>query len=610
MAPRFDELRTSRLLLRHWTDADRRPYAALNADPEVMRHFPHPLDRASSDAMVDRLESALDERGWGLWAVERLDTGDFIGFTGLSPADDLPPSPCVEVGWRLARAHWGQGFAPEAARAALEVGFDGLGLDEVVSFTTTANARSRRVMTKLGLTHRPERDFDHPRTPGWHGQRHVLYAISRDVWSCRPDDDRYGSAMSNPARSNLADRAAALDAADPVAHARDRFDLPGGVIYLDGNSLGAMPASVPAAVADVVRQQWGSDLIASWNLHDWWGAPTRIGEAVAALVGAAQGQVSVGDTTSVNLFKCYVAAARLRPGRGLVVSDPGVFPTDQYVLEGAAALAGLEIVHSRPDGVLDVLLERGDEVALVSLSHVDYRTGELWDLPGITRATHAAGALSLWDLCHSAGALPVALDANEVDLAVGCGYKYLNGGPGAPAFIYVAARHQDSFDQPLTGWHGHARPFAMEGSFEPAAGITRTRVGTPPLLSMLALEEALHAYDGLDMSDVRAKSLSLTGFFVECLEELVPGSDIATPLDDGARGSQIALRHPQAYGVVQALIERGVVGDFREPNIVRLGFAPLYLSHADALRAAEHLAAVLDGQEHLDARYATRSTVT
>jgi kynureninase len=408
----------------------------------------------------------------------------------------------------------------------------------------------------------------------------------------------------------LDSRARTLDAADPIAHARARFDLPDGVIYLDGNSLGALPSCVPDAVADVVRNQWGHDLIASWNTHDWWGAPLRVGDTVGRLVGAAPGQVAVGDSTSVNLFKCYVAASRLRPGRTVVVSDPGVFPTDQYVLEGAAALAGLEIVHARPDQVGEVLARRGHEVVLVSLSHVDYRTGELWDLAAVTRATHDVGALALWDLCHSAGVVEVGLDEHEVDLAVGCGYKYLNGGPGAPAYIYVASRLQDEFDQPLTGWHGHARPFAMEGEFAPAGGIARAKVGTPPLISMLALESALTAYDGLALADVRRKSLSLTAFFIECVQQLLPDVEIVSPLDDDRRGSQVALRHPQAYAVVQALIARGVIGDFREPDVVRLGFAPLYLTHTDVLASAQHLVQVIERREFDDPRHATRAPVT
>ncbi|MFE2855119.1 kynureninase [Streptomyces lavendulae] len=391
------------------------------------------------------------------------------------------------------------------------------------------------------------------------------------------------------ATTDLAERAARLDALDGLAKLRERFTLPDGVVYLDGNSLGALPAAVPDALGDVVRRQWGELLIRSWDESGWWTAPERIGDLIAPLVGAAPGQVTVGDSTSVNLFKALVGAARMAaPGRTKLLVDATTFPTDGYIAASAARLTGLDLVPVDPadaPGAFD-----GD-TAVVLLNHVDYRSGRLHDLPGLTAAAHAAGALIVWDLCHSAGALPVGLDAHGVDLAVGCTYKYLNGGPGSPAYVYVAARHQGAFDSPLPGWNSHREPFAMTPGYEPAEGAARARVGTPDILSMLALESALGVWEGVAVEDVRAKSLALTDFFLECVARYVPAGkvEVVTPAGHAERGSQVSLRTEGAREVMAELISRGVVGDFRAPDVLRFGFTPLYVGFADAERAARAL---------------------
>ncbi|MFJ6215860.1 kynureninase [Streptomyces sp. NPDC092296] len=413
-------------------------------------------------------------------------------------------------------------------------------------------------------------------------------------------------------RTALAARAAALDAADPLAAVRGRFLLPEGVVYLDGNSLGALPAAVPPALQDAVARQWGTDLIRSWNDNGWWQAPQRVGDAVGRLVGAAAGQTVVGESTSVQLFNALTAAARLRPGRPLLLTDPDHFPTDQYIADSVGRLLGLEVRRVPARELAAALAADGDRVAVAAYAPVDYRTGELYDMAELTAAAHRAGALILWDLCHAAGALPVRLDGIGADLAVGCGYKYLSGGPGAPAFLYLAHRHQDSFDQPLTGWNGHAEPFAMEGRYRPAPEVSRARIGTPPMLSLLALEAALTAFDGVEMAQVRAKNTSLTGFFLDCADLLLDGLGFsaATPRAADRRGSQVSLRHPEAYPLVQALAARGVIGDMRAPDLLRFGVNALYVSHADVLAAVGELAAVAAAGEHRAERFRRRATVT
>lgn len=385
----------------------------------------------------------------------------------------------------------------------------------------------------------------------------------------------------------LTERAATLDELNALAHTRDRFLIPPGTVYLDGNSLGALPAAVPAALDDAVRRQWGRGLISSWFDEGWWDAPPRIGDRIGVLIGAAPGQVVAGDSTSVQLFNTLTAAARLRGGRRVLLTDPGHFPTDAYLTDSVAELLDLEVRRVPAPDVPAALAEYGDRVGVLSYPIVDYRTGELWDLPGLTRAAHDVGAVTVWDLCHGAGAMPIGLDESEVDFAVGCTYKYLSGGPGSPAYAYIAARHHGDVRHPLTGWHGHADPFAMQDSYTPAEGIARARVGCPPLLSLLALEAALTAFDGVELADVRATSLSLTGFFIECCDALLADRDvrIATPREPKHRGSQVAVRHRDAVGLVPELAQRSVLCDKREPDILRFGFNALYNTHADALTA-------------------------
>ena len=412
--------------------------------------------------------------------------------------------------------------------------------------------------------------------------------------------------------------AEALDAASPLRNTRERFLLPEGVIYLDGNSLGALPASVPPRLQQTVAEEWGRGLIGSWNTADWMGLPRRIAARLAPLLGVSAADLHLGDSTSVTLFKTMVAAARMRSGRRVVVVEPGTFPTDAYVAGGVADLLGLELRWCDP---ADPVAAVDDDTALLSLTHVDFRTGAMFDMAGITATAQQRGALVQWDLCHSAGAVPVDLAAAGADLAVGCTYKYLNGGPGSPAFAWVAPRHQAAFRQPITGWMGHAAPFAMSLDFTPAAGAASLASGTPPVLALSSLDAALEAFDGVAMADLRATSLSLTDLFLALLdahgEALGPGAEVVTPRDHARRGSQVSLRHPHAYGLVQALIARGVVGDFRQvgddvsgAGIARFGFAPLYVRHVDVHDAVTALIGVLENHEHLDPAYTTRNAVT
>ena len=402
-------------------------------------------------------------------------------------------------------------------------------------------------------------------------------------------------------------RAADFDAADPLAGYRERFILPEGVIYLDGNSLGALPKATPARLQAVIEGEWGEGLIRSWNTASWFDMATRIGAKIAPLVGAQPHEVIACDSTSVNLFKLIAAALQMRPGRKVVLSEPGNFPTDLYMIAGLEAQGLAERRLAERDRLVEAL---DGDVALLMLTHAHYKTGALHDMAALTRAAHEAGALVLWDLSHSTGALPVDLNAVRADFAVGCGYKYLCGGPGAPAFAYVAERHQAELQQPLTGWFGHAAPFAFSDDYAGAPGIERMQCGTPPVLGLAALEVGVELIAEIGVGRLYAKSQALSEFFLESLMAHDVALELVSPPRAGERGSQLSFRHSEAYAICQALIARGVIGDFRAPDVLRLGFAPAYLSFADMAAAARHLAEVLASGEWQRPEFNQRAAVT
>jgi kynureninase len=404
------------------------------------------------------------------------------------------------------------------------------------------------------------------------------------------------------------DEARQLDAADPLAFARERFRVPDGIIYLDGNSLGALPKAAPGALATTVERQWGEDLIASWTKHDWIEWPTRIAAKLVPIVGAKPNELLIADSTSVCLFKLLAAAVRARPGRRVILTRQRNFPTDLYVAQGLADMRGLELKSVGPEEIVDAI---DADTSVVTLTHVDYRSGAIHDMPAINDAAHAAGALTLWDLSHSAGAIHLDLDGADCDLAVGCGYKYLNGGPGAPAFLYVAERLQDELRSPLQGWMGHADPFAFDDDYRPAGGILKLLTGTPSILALAALDAGLDTFAGISMRDIEAKARQLSQLFIDeverrCGNELSLGS----PRDPHQRGSHIIFTHPHGYAIVQALIARGVIGDFRAPDVMRFGFAPLYNRFAEVVRAAGILAEIMATREWDQPRFHARGKVT
>lgn len=403
---------------------------------------------------------------------------------------------------------------------------------------------------------------------------------------------------------------ALCDVADPLREFRKLFDLPDDLIYLDGNSLGPVSRHSAERVRRVVQEQWGQDLIKSWNKHGWIDLPQRAGEKIAKLVGAKPNEVIVADSTSVNLFKLLAAALRLRPGRTIILSEDSNFPTDLYIAQGLIDLLGGQHELRLVDGTA-ILGSIKKQTAVVMLTHVHYKTGRIHEMEQITKKAHEAGALVIWDLAHSAGALPVDLNGCNVDFAVGCGYKYLNGGPGAPAFLYVAERLQNEIKQPLSGWMGHKAPFEFGTDYEPAQGITRNLCGTPPILSLSSLDASLDIALAADMKALREKSMALGDVFIRLIEQECPGFGIECISPPAAqRGSQVSFTHENAYAIMQTLIQRGVVGDFRAPDVMRFGFAPLYIRYADVWDAVATLRNVLETRAWEQPQYRVRASVT
>ncbi|MDB5681901.1 MAG: kynU [Sphingomonas bacterium] len=392
------------------------------------------------------------------------------------------------------------------------------------------------------------------------------------------------------------------------AKTRALFHLPPG-IYLDGNSLGPLPIAAEARVSEVMTREWGGELIKAWNSADWINLPRRVGDRIGRLIGAPAGSVATGDTLSIKVFQALSAGIAMRPDRTVVLSDTGNFPSDLYIADGLlkALGRGLELRLVTPEEVADAIDE---SVAVSLITEVDYRTGRRHDMAALTAKAHAAGAIAVWDLAHSAGAIPVDLTAADADFAVGCTYKYLNGGPGAPAFIYVAPRFAESAQPILSGWMGHEAPFAFDLDYRPHASVERMRVGTPPVLALAVLDAALDAWEGVDMADVRAASIRLSERFIAEVEARCPDLELASPRDPAMRGSQVSFRHPRGYAIMQALIANNLIGDFRAPDLTRFGFTPLYLSEGEVVEAARILERVMAERLWDDPAYATRSAVT